>query len=300
MIKKGLAVIFLSFSVGLLQAQSLLPDSLELKWEQYKLKNGIRVLLQPDAGQNEVSVEFWIHTGAKDEIPGKYGFAHYFEHATPYGFLNDPTSSNAFKEKKTDSNAQTRKDYTRYYVKVKPEGLELALRYTSERLRADPNSITDSLAERHKTNVLNEMSRQESNPLWSPRVTSVREAVTFGQNHPYGHSTYGSEAENKEFTAAEVKEWYEKYFYPGNIILFVVGNFEVENAKTIIEKEFGGISGNGQRTKNKVPAVKQAATTSTLSLPTNTNFVSITWRFRNGVPRMIRLCSSYQMCCMKD
>jgi len=50
--------------------------------EHYKLRNGIRVLLQPGTSVAEVSVEFWIGTGAKDGTEDKFGFAHFFEHAT--------------------------------------------------------------------------------------------------------------------------------------------------------------------------------------------------------------------------
>lgn len=257
--------------------QSLPIESLALKWEHFKLENGIQVILQPDLKQTEVSIEFWIRAGARDEIYGKFGFAHFFEHATPYGLIKDTALRNAFRSTITNSNAQTRKDYTRYYVQVKPAGLELALKYSADRMKADTAAIPDSTTEKHRKNVLNEMIRQETNPLYSPTATSAREAATFGKFHPYGHSNYGTVKENESFTSNEIKNWYEQYFFTDNIVLFVVGNFEADKAKLFIKKEFGNIYRKGNKNNAKIKSPKTLSANQSLPASSASHFLTITW-----------------------
>lgn len=252
-------------------------ETLKMNWIHYKLKNGIQIILQPDLSQSEVSVEFWVHTGSKDETNGKFGFAHFFEHTTPYGLLKDSLLLNIFRSIRTNSNAQTRKDYTRYFVQVKPDGLNLALKYTADRLKADTSAISDIGIETHRRNILNEMNRQEANPLYSPSITTSREAATFGQNHVYGHSNYGSIWENESFTADEVKRWYEQYFIPNNIILYVVGNFDTEKTKHLIDEEFAIINRKGNKIKLKKLSLKTERKNLTLSTSISTHFLSISW-----------------------
>src|SRR5215470_13623117 len=199
--KKSIYIwLILLFNGNISQGQRSLIDSMALRWEKFTLKNGLQVILQPDLTQSEVAVEFWIHTGTRDEEMGKFGFAHFFEHATPYGLTKDTVLLNDFRSVRTNGNAQTRKDYTRYYVQAKASALALALKYAADRFKADTLSITDTLIERHRRNVLNEMNRQETNPFFSPGASQIREAMTFGKDYPYGHGSYGSIKENEKFT----------------------------------------------------------------------------------------------------
>lgn len=272
--KKLLPLVFL-FSAGLLQAQSF--DSLKIKWESYTLPNGIRVMLLPDNLQPEVSVEFWIGTGAADEQKGQYGFAHFFEHATPYGLRKDSLAMKALRASMTNSNAQTRKDYTRYYIQVKPDGLDLALRYAAERMNADTALITPAVAEAHRKNVLNEMKRQEGNVLYGPTATGSRAVASFGEGHPYGHSTYGSFEENEKFSAADVQQWYAAHFTNSNLFLFVSGHFDPSAIKPAILREIGGIRRPGRAHQVKATWKSVPAQRITVTAPVADHFISLTW-----------------------
>jgi len=242
-----LAVNLISVLVTLGQSDPI--SALKVNSQRFTLPNGMRILLMPDSTASDVSIEFWLHVGARDEVAGKHGFAHFFEHATPYGLLNDEASRTKFRASLTNSNAQTRKDYTRYYLQLKPEGFELALRYVAERMSADPEVITTSVVENHRKNVLGEMTRQEANPLYGPTASDVRDAVTFGRSHPYGHSNYGTLAENQRFTVDDVKDWYGRYFFPENIVLFVAGNFDPEKVRTQLSSTFHKMKSRGTHPK---------------------------------------------------
>ncbi len=275
-----LTVLVIAFSLAKwISGQNPGPYPLALKYEYYKLSNGLRVVLQPDPAQTEVAVEFWIHAGARDEEPGKFGLAHFFEHATPYGLTTDPEALVSFRSRRTNSNAQTRKDYTRYYVQVKPDGLEVALRYSADRLQGDLTTLTDAVIEGHRKNVLSEIDRQEPNSLSGATASGMREAGTFGESDPYGHSTYGTRKENEAFTKDDITRWYARYMHPENTVLFVVGRFDAESAKALIEKYFGELRKVGLRLKvEKRYFADTKGGSASISTPSPTNFLVITWK----------------------
>ena len=91
-------------------------DELALRWERFELPNGLEVVLLPDSARDEVAVELWTHAGTRHEPVGKYGLAHFFEHALPHGALMRAGAVvEAADSLRTGSNARTRDDYTRYY-----------------------------------------------------------------------------------------------------------------------------------------------------------------------------------------
>lgn len=269
-----LALLILSYTA--INAQGDLSN-ITFKQEHYTLANGIQVVLLPDTTQADVSVEFWIKAGARDERPGMFGFAHFFEHATPYGLSKDTAALNLMGKYRTNSNAQTKEDYTRYFVQVRPQALEVTLRYSAERFKADTAAITKRIIEYHRKNVLDEMNRQEANPMYGPTGSHARAIATFGSAHPYGHATYGTFDELKTFNEMQVKEWYTANFYPKNTLLFVVGNFNPVVAKLIIERQFGSIVGSKEPgTSLKHP---NAVAGGSFTLPSSSpeHLLTLTW-----------------------
>jgi zinc protease len=251
--------------------------SSNLKWEFYRLDNGLRVLLQPDLDAEEISVEFWIHSGLRDEVKGKYGLAHFFEHATPYGLQDCEEELTRLRSAMTNSNAQTRHDYIRYFIQVKPEVLNLALKYTADRLKSDTSSITEASIERHRSNVLAEIQRNSVYPFWAAEAKMIVSAGTFGKNHPYGHGGYGTIQENEIFSLRDVREWYDKYVFPGNTILFVVGNFTISDVKDLVESHFKNIHQKSSLPKSSIPEPACSGEEKSINLPTENHCISLTW-----------------------
>jgi predicted Zn-dependent peptidase len=266
-----------SFPVLTGHSQHKAPDSLLVSWQRFRLSNGLEVLLQPDTAASDVSVEFWLKSGAGDESSSQYGFSHFFEHATPYGFLNDTAAYSKMRSQFTNSNAQTRRDYTRYFIQVKPPAVELALRYVADRMHADTGLISIAAVERHRNNVLAEMKRQEASALWGPTASGARARITFGQDHPYGHGTYGRTAENEKFTADDVKKWYAEKFFANNLILFVVGNFNPQEVKAFIKDNFEKLPRRKMPSLFRQLGVRRAYGDTTLTVPISETHLSITW-----------------------
>lgn len=260
------------------QNQSDAFDSIRMRYELYKLKNGLQILLHRDASVKEVSVEFWLKVGMRDEEPDKYGFAHFFEHVTPYGLRGKTKEMESFRTYRTDSNAQVKKDFIRYYVKVKPEGLDLALQYAAERLNSKDIDIDTERVESERIRVLAEIDRNSKNPFWSAEGGMALYSATFGQTHPYGHGGYGTVENNRNFKLEDFRKWHEKYVHPNNTILFVVGNFDKENAKKYIEKYFGALE-KKSKTSNEIamPPVNQTRKDITVETNTENHFAALSW-----------------------
>lgn len=280
-----LILIFLLFivsSTAYTQNRSQESDSLQMEYELYKLNNGLQILLQPDSTVNDVSVEFWLKIGIRDETPDKYGLAHFFEHVTPYGFRNKSKEQELLKTYRTDSNAQVRKDFIRYYVQVKPAGLDLALQYTAERISAKSADIDNAKVEDQRVRVLAEIERNSKNPFWSAEGGTTFYSVTYGQSHPYGHGGYGTVENNKNFKAADLQKWFDDYVYPDNTLLFVIGNFDKNKAKEFIKKYFDQIRGKSKRSKRlRVSPVSQTGTELAIQTNTENQYEALSW----AIPR---------------
>ena len=224
-----------------LNSQSLGIDSLRLNFEHYSLDNGLQVVLQPDREADRVSIEFWLVMGSSHEETDQYGLVHFYEHVTPYGLQGKEEKRSAFRELRTDGNAQTRKDFTRYFLEFKPEGLDVGLEYASDRLQATPEDILAEKVEKERERVLDEIERQSKYAFWSANGSAAVGAATFGRGHPYAHGAYGEVANNRNFSLQDFRDWHARYMGPDNALLFIVGNFEMDRTKELIRKYFGKI-----------------------------------------------------------
>ena len=259
-------------------ASDALTDSVKMDYEFYRLKNGLQILLHPDRNVENVSVEVWLKTGIRDEAPDKHGFVHFFEHVTSFGLRDSPKERKLLRNYRTGSNAQVRKDFIRYFTEVKPVGLNLALKYTADRFNAEPGDITEKRVENERKRVLREIERNSKNPFWSAAGGAVFHKATFGKEHPYGHSGYGLIENNKNFRLEEFRDWYSRYVHPENIILFVVGNFNRNRAKQLIEKYFGKISKNKTLTKGKtISPATQSGKEFAVAIGGKENYLVLCW-----------------------
>ncbi|MFD2589158.1 M16 family metallopeptidase [Croceitalea marina] len=216
-------------------------DSLQLKYNHYTLQNGLEVILQPDKNVNEVSVEFWIRDGTAIDNPNEYGLQHFFEHVMPYNKMDSVSKKVFFDSYLKGSNAQVKKDFSRFYLKVIPEGINLALERASGRLIAGANAITENRIEYERKKVLLEIKRNAKNPHWSAEGSLAISEGTFGKGHPYAANGYGKLENNRAFSVNDFKRRYEEIIFSENIILFVVGNFDMSRVKKLVHQYFSKV-----------------------------------------------------------
>src|SRR5467141_4170147 len=228
----------------------------ELKFEKYKLENGLEVILSEDHRLPMVAVNLWYHVGAANEVPGRTGFAHLFEHMMFEGSKHVPTNAhNSLLEAAgaSDINGSTDFDRTNYYETLPSNQLELALWLESDRMGYLPDQLNQANLTNQQDVVRNERRQSIENSPYG----IVEEAVfhkLFPTGHPYYADVMGSHADIQAAKVEDVRNFFKLYYAPNNASLAIVGDFDPAKAKQLVEKYFGPL-------KRGAPVPKIAAVT---------------------------------------
>ena len=205
---------------------------------EYRLGNGLKILLFPDASRPTVTVNCTVFVGSRHEGYGETGMAHLLEHMV---FKGTPTFANVPKElqdRGAQFNGSTWLDRTNYYetLPASDENLEFAIHLEADRLVNSYVKKEDLDSE--MTVVRNEFERGENSPQ---RVLMQRMMAVAFEWHNYGKSTIGNRADLERVPIDNLKAFYEKFYQPDNAILIVAGSFDPEKALTYAKEHFGAI-----------------------------------------------------------
>ncbi len=203
---------------------------------EYRLGNGMQVLLFPDASQASVTVNITYLVGSRMEGYGEAGMAHLLEHMM---FKGSKTYRNVLKlidERGGQANGTTWTDRTNYYetLPASDENLNWALDLEADRM-LHATILPEDLATEFSV-VRNEFEMGENNPQ---SILEERMASTAFLWHNYGKSTIGSRADIEKVPVPALRAFYEKYYQPDNAVLVVAGKFDEAAALTLVEKKFG-------------------------------------------------------------
>jgi len=203
---------------------------------EYRLDNGMQVLLFPDATQSTVTVNITYLVGSRHEGYGETGMAHLLEHMM---FKGTPTHRNVLKlldERGAQMNGTTWTDRTNYYetLPATPDNLEFALSLEADRMLHASISPDDLKSE--FSVVRNEFEIGENDPLSILQERIVSTAFLW---HNYGKSTIGSRSDIERVPVPALRAFYEKYYQPDNAVLVVSGKFDEAAALASIEQKFG-------------------------------------------------------------
>ena len=214
----------------------------ELNYEQYTLDNGLKVILHEDHSDPLVALAIQYHVGSGREKPGKTGFAHFFEHMLFQRSENLPR--NAFFQNISKMggsfNGSTNSDGTNYYEIVPRNALEKILWMESDRMGFFINTVTQGGTDREVDVVSNEKRQNyDSQPYGQSSIIMAKEMFPAG--HPYSWTTIGEIPDLKSATINDVKEFYGKFYVPNNATLVLAGDFDIAQAKELINKYFGEI-----------------------------------------------------------
>ncbi len=206
---------------------------------EYRLDNGVQVLLFPDASKSTVTVNMTVLVGSRHEGYGEAGMAHLLEHML---FKGTPTNTNIPKELQDRGarfNGSTWLDRTNYYETLPAQGdnLEFALRLEADRL-LNSKILAEDLASEFSV-VRSEFERGENSPQ---RVLMQRVQAAAFEWHNYGRSTIGNRSDIERVPVPNLKNFYKKYYRPDNVMLVVAGKFKTEEALSLIQKYFGVLS----------------------------------------------------------
>lgn len=244
---------------NLLKNPKMKTDLLKINYQKYSLSNGLEVILYQDKSLPTVSINIWYKVGSANEKPGKTGFAHLFEHMMFQGSQNIPKEGHFkyIQEAGGTLNGSTSIDRTNYYESVPANYLELILWLESDRMGFLLPALTQEKLDNQKDVVINERrQRYENQPYglsWEILFSSL-----YSNGHPYSWPTIGWMDDISKFELDDVRNFFKTYYAPNNASIVLGGNFEIENAKELIEQYFGEIPGS-----DSVPQV--TATTQKLS-----------------------------------
>ena len=213
----------------------------KLNYTEYKLKNGLRVIMHEDKSTPIVAVNVWYHVGSKNEVPGRTGFAHLFEHMMFQGSKNYNNDYFApLQEAGANLNGSTNTDRTNYYEVVPSNFLELALFMESDRMGGLLEAMTQDKLDNQRAVVQNERRQRYDNQPYGTAFEKISE-IMYPADHPYHWTTIGSLADLNAASMDDVKGFFRQYYTPNNATLVVAGNFDQKQAKSWIEKYFGPI-----------------------------------------------------------
>ena len=233
------SVINIMFIISI-QASSL-AELPEIKYESFKLDNGLTVIVHEDKKVPMVAVNVWYHVGSKNEKLGKTGFAHLFEHLMFNGTENYNNEYFEPFEKigSTDQNGTTNSDRTNYFQNVPTNALDLALWMESDRMGHLLGVVDQEKLDEQRGVVQNE-KRQGENQPYGKAFTRISESA-FPKGHPYSWSTIGSMDDLDAASLEDVQDWFKTYYGPNNAVLALAGDIDLETAKLKAAKYFGDI-----------------------------------------------------------
>lgn len=205
---------------------------------EYRLDNGMKVLLMPDQSRPTTTINVTYFVGSKHESYGETGMAHLLEHLVFMGTPDHADIKKEISERGGFANGTTWWERTNYFqtLPTGEENLEWAIRMEADRM---VNSfIAKEDLDSEMTVVRNEFEIGENNPF---RVLLQRVMATAYEWHGYGRSTIGARSDLENVPIERLKNFYKTYYQPDNAMVVLSGNFEPERALELIEQNFGAI-----------------------------------------------------------
>jgi len=211
----------------------------QLRFTDYRLKNGLRVLLAPDHSAPVVALSVTYDVGSRNERPGRSGFAHLFEHMMFQGSQNvgKREHSMLILDAGGTYNGTTNQDRTNYYEAVPSNQLEMILFLEADRMRALDVNKTNLDNQRA---VVQEEKRQSYENQPYGRVYENLLDLSYA-GFAYKHTTIGSMEDLDAASLEDIRAFFKTYYAPNNASLALVGDFEPQRARKLIQKYFGSI-----------------------------------------------------------
>ena len=250
-----------------------------LKYEEYKLPNGLQVLMYRDSRLPLVALDVWYHVGPANERPGRTGFAHLFEHMMFEGSEHVGEKAH-FRYLEgagaTGVNGTTDFDRTNYFETLPSNQLELGLWLESDRMGFLLETLDRTRLTNQRDVVRNERRQGEGTPYELGEEQMFH--LLFHKGDPYYASVIGSHADIEAARLNDVRDFFQHYYTPNNATLAIAGDFDPAKLKPLLEKYFGPIPKGPAVEKitavtSPITSEQRATVTDTVQLPR----VSVGW-----------------------
>jgi zinc protease len=205
---------------------------------EYRLENGLRVLLFPDPTQAKTTVNITYQVGSRMENYGETGMAHLLEHMLFKGTPSRGDLMNELARRGMDFNGTTWLDRTNYFETFTKSDDSLAWVLAMEADRMVHSNVARKDLDSEMTVVRNEMERGENDP---ERILIQRTMAVAFDWHNYGKDTIGARSDVELVDIAQLQAFYRTYYQPDNAVLTIAGAFDPDKALALIAKDFGSI-----------------------------------------------------------
>jgi zinc protease len=211
----------------------------KVEFTEYDLPNGLHVILHDDHHAPVVAVSVMYHVGSKNEVAGRTGFAHFFEHLLFEGSENIQRGQfmKIVSANGGQNNANTTQDRTFYYEVFPSNDLETGLWLESERMM---HPVINEIGVKTQNEVVKEEKRLSfDNRPYGNVINDIGEALF--TKHPYHNGVIGSMKDLDAAKLDEFKSFFKQYYVPNNAVLTIAGDINVAKTRTLIEEYFGPI-----------------------------------------------------------
>jgi zinc protease len=208
--------------------------------EYYKLPNGLRVVLSPDHTAPTVCVGVYYRIGFRIEPKDRTGFAHLFEHMMFQGSQNLGKMEfiKLVQQNGGILNGSTRFDFTNYFEVMPSNKLETVLWAESDRMNG--LTVTEANLKNQQGVVGNEVKVNVLNAPYGG-FPWIDMPMAANSNWYNAHNFYGDLTDIEAAKLDEVQKFFQTYYAPNNAVLTIVGDFDLAEAKKMVERYFGPI-----------------------------------------------------------
>ena len=211
---------------------------MNIGFSKHTLANGLEVLIHEDHGCPIVAVNIWYHVGSKNEVQGRTGFAHFFEHLMfegsehhDKGYFQPLQGAGAL------LNGSTNADRTNYWEVVPTNAFELALWMESDRMGYLLPALTAAKFQNQRDVILNERRQSYENRPYGLAPMAMLAAL-YPPDHPYHWPTIGQIADLHAAQVEEVREFFATYYHPANASIAIAGDVETGAALDLVRRYF--------------------------------------------------------------
>lgn len=216
---------------------------MNIPFSKHTLPNGLDVLIHEDHALPIVAVNVWYHVGSKNEVPGRTGFAHLFEHLMFEGSQHyDRGYFHPLQEAGAALNGSTNADRTNYWEVVPTNALDLALWMESDRMGYLLPALTDAKFSNQREVVLNERRQNYENRPYGLAGMAIVSAL-YPEDHPYHWLTIGEAADIRAAHIDDVRAFFQRFYHPGNASLALAGDIDERTGLALAERYFAEIPG---------------------------------------------------------
>lgn len=217
---------------------------INIEYIKFKLKNGIKCILYQRNEIHSISIKVIVNVGSLDEDENTNGLSHFIEHVSHDGTEDMPNwedIENFKNECSASTNAFTNTDITQYYGKFPSQFAEKAIYYFSQIVLRP--LFKESDVEKERKIIMDELKGYEDEIDYKV-VKNIKENRFDNPNTSFSYDIIGTEDKIRKYTKEDLVNFWQKYYHPENIEIYIVGNFEVESIQKSLEHHFGQFQNN--------------------------------------------------------